>query len=130
MFVSWVCWERAETGAYLFGRVSDVRGGQLLALLLVGAEGEVPQLVPLVENVVADSKVDEGRKEDADPDGQVIQVNPQRRPLGPDPAPQLRLVSSVANHLGHGTGTGNIPLRHRRLGGHPCPGSRGRRAPG
>ena len=63
-------------GAHLLGRVSDVSGGHFLALLLVGAEGEVPQLVPQVEDVAPDSKVDKGRKEDADPDGQVIQVNP------------------------------------------------------
>lgn len=79
--------ERVREGPrYLLGRVSYLGARRFLGRV---AETEIAQLVALVEDVVADGDVDDGREEDAHPDGDVVREDAQRVPLVADPAPEL-----------------------------------------
>ncbi len=51
------------------------------------AEGEVPQLVALVEHMIPDGHVDDDRQQDACPDRQVVGENAQLIVRIIDPAP-------------------------------------------
>lgn len=53
------------------------------------AEGEIAQLVALVEHVVADGHVDDDRQHNACPNGQVVGKDAQLIVRIVDPAPQL-----------------------------------------
>jgi hypothetical protein len=61
-----------EDATHLFARLSTVRGVSDVGMGIFFcwiAQGQVAQLITLVEYVVADSDVDNGRKKDARPDG-------------------------------------------------------------
>jgi hypothetical protein len=47
-----------------------------------------------MKDVVANGDVDDGREEDADPDGHVVSVDSKVVPRRPDPTPQLFLIST------------------------------------
>jgi len=72
--------------AYLFSRIPDLRGSELVDLR---AHGEIPQLVSTVEHVVPDGEVYEGGEEDACPDGDVVAEDAEGVVLVSNPTPEL-----------------------------------------
>lgn len=72
--------------AYLFSRIPDFRGRELVDLR---AHGEISQLVSTVEHVVPDGEIDEGGEEDARPDGDVVAEDAEGVVLVSNPTPEL-----------------------------------------
>jgi hypothetical protein len=73
-------------------RVRSVAAGCKVSLVTVTRflKTDVSKLVPMMEHMVSDRDIDQERENDADPDWDVVGVNAHERPLGVNPALQLR----------------------------------------
>lgn len=81
--------------SYLFSRnlVFAIRQRSIAPIASRILERHIPQLVPATKNMVSYSNVHENREEDTDPNGNVVRIKTNNAPFGPDPAPQLELLS-------------------------------------
>lgn len=81
--------------SYLFSRnlVFAIRQRSIAPIPSWVLERHIPQLVPATKNMVSHSNVDQNREEDTDPNGNVVRIKTNNAPFGPDPAPQLELLS-------------------------------------
>lgn len=64
------------------------------AVLSLVAKRQVPQLVALMEHLIAHGEIYQSGEEDACPDRQIVGVNPKRIPSVGNPAPQLKRQSA------------------------------------
>lgn len=81
------------TASYLVSRVPRFFGERdilvLLCVLSRPAERQIPQLVAVVENVIANSGINEPGEKNAYPNGEVVGVDSQGVPVITDPTPEL-----------------------------------------
>lgn len=84
---------------HLFRRIPHIRGvtGDFdvhFDIFGLVAQGEVAQLIPLVEHVIPNGEVDDSRQDCADPYREVVGIDAECVPVRADPAPQLGMAKT------------------------------------
>jgi hypothetical protein len=80
--------------SYLFSELNRIhRGANALYRFFVRAgKGDVAQLIPVMENVIADGNVYHNGKKNTNPNRNVVRVNSDQTLVGTDPAPHLKYI--------------------------------------
>ena len=88
---------------HLFRRIPHIRGVTRslnihFDIFRLIAQGEVAQLISLVEHVITNGEIDDCRQDRANPYWQVVRINAERVPFRADPAPELGRTNIFVSH--------------------------------